>query len=53
MAVRRLGNLRIKDALTLVEHSKDWHAQFGVKILGGCCRTRPNDIKALYAEFRT
>ena len=42
-----------KDALTLVEHSKDWHAQFGVKILGGCCRTRPNDIKALYAEFRT
>lgn len=42
-----------KDALTLVEHSKDWHDQFGVKILGGCCRTRPNDIKALYAEFRT
>ena len=42
-----------KDALTLVEHSKDWHTQFGVKILGGCCRTRPNDIKALYAEFRT
>ncbi|WP_073922137.1 homocysteine S-methyltransferase, partial [Streptococcus salivarius] len=42
-----------KDALTLVEHSKDWHAQFGVKILGGCCRTRPNDIKALYKEFRT
>ena len=41
------------DALTLVEHSKDWHDQFGVKILGGCCRTRPNDIKALYAEFRT
>lgn len=42
-----------KDALTLVEHSKDWHAQFGVKILGGCCRTRPNDIKVLYTEFRT
>ena len=42
-----------KDALTLVEHSKDWYAQFGVKILGGCCRTRPNDIKALYKEFRT
>ena len=42
-----------KDALTLVEHSKDWHNQFGVKILGGCCRTRPNDIKALYTEFRT
>ena len=42
-----------KDALTLVEHSKYWHAHFGVKILGGCCRTRPNDIKALYAEFRT
>ena len=42
-----------KDALTLVEHSKDWYAQFGVKILGGCCRTRPNDIKALYTEFRT
>ena len=42
-----------KDALTIVEHSKDWHAQFGVKILGGCCRTRPNDIKALYKEFRT
>lgn len=28
-----------KDALTLVEHSKYWHAHFGVKILGGCCRT--------------
>ena len=42
-----------KDALTLVEHSKYWHAHFGVKILGGCCRTRPNDIKALYQEFRT
>ena len=44
---------RDKDALTLVEHSKYWHAHFGVKILGGCCRTRPNDIKALYQEFRT
>lgn len=42
-----------KDALTLVEHSKYWHAHFGVKILGGCCRTRPNDIKALYQEFIT
>ena len=42
-----------KDALTLVEHSKYWHAHFGVKILGGCCRTRPNDIKSLYQEFRT
>ena len=42
-----------KDALTLLEHSKDWHAHFGVQILGGCCRTRPNDIKALYQEFRT
>lgn len=42
-----------KDALTLLEHSIDWHDHFGVQILGGCCRTRPNDIKALYAEFRT
>ncbi|MGT2907429.1 homocysteine S-methyltransferase [Streptococcus dentiloxodontae] len=41
-----------KDALTLVEHSKKWHAANNAKILGGCCRTRPNDIKALYSEFR-
>ncbi|MFR3959889.1 MAG: homocysteine S-methyltransferase family protein [Streptococcus salivarius] len=51
MVVRRLGNLRT-GCSDLVEHSKVGD-QFGVKILGGCCRTRPNDIKALYAEFRT
>ena len=36
----------------LVEHSQAWHEQFQVKILGGCCRTRPNDIKSLYQTFR-
>ena len=39
-------------AKNLVEHSQAWHDQFQVKILGGCCRTRPNDIKALYQTFR-
>ena len=39
-------------AKDLVEHSQDWHEQFQVKILGGCCRTRPNDIKSLYQTFR-
>lgn len=41
-----------KDALTLVEHSQKWQQENGVKILGGCCRTRPNDIKALYSLYR-
>ena len=39
-------------AKDLVEHSQAWHEQFQVKILGGCCRTRPNDIKSLYQTFR-
>ena len=39
-------------AKNLREHSQAWHEQFQVKILGGCCRTRPNDIKALYQTFR-
>ena len=39
-------------AKNLVEHSQAWHEQFQVKILGGCCRTRPNDIRALYQTFR-
>ena len=41
-----------QDALTLVQHSQKWQEEYGVKILGGCCRTRPNDIKALYKLFR-
>lgn len=40
------------DAKNLVEHSQFWQKQFQVKILGGCCRTRPNDIKDLYQTFR-
>ena len=39
-------------AKNLREHSQAWHEQFQVKILGGCCRTRPNDIKSLYQTFR-
>ena len=39
-------------AKNLREHSQAWHEQFQVKILGGCCRTRPNDITALYQTFR-
>ena len=39
-------------AKNLREHSQAWHEQFQVKILGGCCRTRPNDIQALYQTFR-
>lgn len=39
-------------AKDLVENSHYWHNQFQVKVLGGCCRTRPNDIKSLYQTFR-
>lgn len=39
-------------AKKLLELSQAWHEQFQVKILGGCCRTRPNDIQALYQTFR-
>ena len=39
-------------AKNLREHSQAWHEQFQVKILGGCCRTRPNDIKSLYQTLR-
>lgn len=41
-----------KDALSLVEHSQKWQEENGVKILGGCCRTRPNDIRDLYTRYR-
>lgn len=39
-------------AKTLVEHTCCWQDTFGVKIVGGCCRTRPADIRELYHQFR-
>lgn len=41
-----------QDAKGLVENSHFWHEHFQVKIVGGCCRTRPNDIQTLYQTFR-
>ncbi len=30
-----------------VEYSKEWKEQFGVEIIGGCCRTTPKTISML------
>ncbi|MBP2619869.1 homocysteine S-methyltransferase [Streptococcus panodentis] len=37
---------------TLVENSRIWQQQ-GARLLGGCCRTRPEDIAQLAAYFRS
>ena len=36
---------------TLLENTKIWHT-FGAKVVGGCCRTRPNDIESLSRGLR-
>lgn len=42
-------DVTVKD---LAEYSHYWHEQFQVKVIGGCCRTRPDDIQKLYQIFR-
>ncbi len=32
-------------------HASDWHAA-GARLIGGCCRTTPEDIRAI-AEIRS
>lgn len=36
---------------TLLENSQIWH-QFGAKVVGGCCRTTPDDIACLTNHLR-
>ena len=36
---------------TLCENSQVWH-QLGAKVVGGCCRTRPEDIKLLATKLK-
>ncbi|KAG4094273.1 hypothetical protein H8356DRAFT_1694214 [Neocallimastix lanati (nom. inval.)] len=36
---------------SLLDYAKQWH-ELGVKIVGGCCRTNPEDIKSLYQGLR-
>ena len=36
---------------TLCENSRVWH-KLGAKIVGGCCRTRPEDIKLLADKLK-
>ena len=36
---------------TLCENSQVWH-KLGAKIVGGCCRTRPEDIKLLADKLK-
>lgn len=36
---------------TLLENSQIWH-QFGAKVVGGCCRTTPDDIACLTNRLR-
>lgn len=36
---------------TLLEHTLKWH-ELGAKVVGGCCRTRPQDIQILASQLR-
>ena len=36
---------------TLCENSQVWH-KLGAKTIGGCCRTRPEDIKLLTDKLK-
>lgn len=38
--------------LCLLDYSQLWEKQ-GVQLIGGCCRTRPEDIRRLAGELRT
>jgi homocysteine S-methyltransferase len=33
-------------ATTLAEHAREWH-RLGARLIGGCCRTTPADVRAL------
>ncbi|MGT2928813.1 homocysteine S-methyltransferase [Streptococcus dentasini] len=36
---------------SLLENTRDWH-KLGAKVVGGCCRTRPQDIEILSGNLR-
>ena len=36
---------------SLLENTQDWH-KLGAKVVGGCCRTRPQDIEILSSHLR-
>jgi homocysteine S-methyltransferase len=39
-----------KEQITYGEWAKDWY-QAGASIIGGCCRTTPNDINQIYSWY--
>ena len=41
-----------KQEKNLLENSKLWREEQGVQLFGGCCRTRPEDIKQLASSLR-
>jgi homocysteine S-methyltransferase len=40
------------DCLRLSEHVRDWHAA-GARLIGGCCRSTPADIREIFAQARS
>ncbi|HEY3658760.1 MAG TPA: homocysteine S-methyltransferase [Steroidobacteraceae bacterium] len=38
------------DAQPFADQSRSWH-EAGARLVGGCCRTTPDDIKALHAQY--
>ena len=42
--------LENKDGKTYVDWAKEWY-RVGARAIGGCCRTRPEDIKAIYEWY--
>ena len=42
----------LEQNLCLLDYSQLWKRQ-GVQLIGGCCRTRPEDIRRLAGELRT
>ena len=42
----------LEQNLCLLDYSQLWKKQ-GVQLIGGCCRTRPEDIRRLAGELRT
>lgn len=35
---------------SFADHSRDWY-DAGARLIGGCCRTTPDDIRALYTQY--